>query len=314
MTHPAHATVAPRIAANTFATGRQKALGHLAMVLFALLVAGSFSLGALAAQHIGPSALNAARFLLATSVMGALAAILLRGRVPPPVAPWRYLLLGGLMAAFFVTMFVALLYTDPVSAGAVFTLMPLLSAVFGYLFLGQVPRGVVWASLVLAGLGSLWVIFRGDLDALLAFDVGYGEVLFFFGVACHAAYAPLVRRLNRGEPVVAFTFWTLAATGLCVAIYGAHEIVTTEWSALPAIVWAAVVYLAVFTGASTFFLVQFTSMRLPAAKVLAYSYLTPCIIIVIEGAIGHGWARPSVFIGALITVLGLVILALSRDG
>lgn len=311
---PVSATVNARQPTNTYATGRQKALGHMAMVLFALLVAGSFSLGALAAPHIGPSALNAARFLLATSVMGALAALLLKGRVPPPTAAWRYLVLGGLMAAFFVTMFIALLHTDPVSAGAVFTLMPLLSAAFGYVFLGQVPRGVVWASLVFAGLGSLWVIFRGDLDALLAFDVGYGEIIFFFGVAGHAAYAPLVRRFNRGEPVVAFTFWTLGATGLLIALYGAREIAATDWASLPGIVWVAVVYLAVFTGASTFFLVQFASMRLPAAKVLAYSYLTPCIIIVIEGAIGHGWASPGVFVGALITVLGLVVLALSADG
>lgn len=299
---------------NVHAVGRQKLLGHLAMVLFCVLTAGSFSLGGLAAPHIAPGALNALRFVLGICVIATLAFVMLKGRVPAPVAPWRYAILGGLMAVFFITMFIGLRHTDPVSTGAVFTLMPLLGAGFGYLFLGQVPRPVVVASLVFAALGALWVIFRGSLDALLAFDVGYGEAIFFIGVACHAAYSPLVRRLNRGEPVVAFTLWTMTATCIWTLLYGMRDVLATEWLALPMVVWLAILYLVIFTTSITFFLMQFASMRLPASKVLAYTYLTPTFVIVLEGLLGHGWAAPQVLIGALITVMGLVVLAASRDG
>jgi drug/metabolite transporter (DMT)-like permease len=157
---------------TTHAVGRQKLLGHLAMLLFAALVAGSFSLGALAAPHLDPAALNAVRFAIGTASIAGVALAMMGGRMPRPVAPWRYLVLGGLMAVFFVTMFVALRHTDPVSTGAVFTLMPVFGAIFGYFILGQVPRPVVLASLVFAGLGALWVIFDGDIDAILAFDLG----------------------------------------------------------------------------------------------------------------------------------------------
>lgn len=299
---------------TSYATGRQKLLGHLAMLLFAGLVAGSFSFGALAAPHIGPAAVNILRFVLGALVMGAAAFVLLKGRMPPPVAPWRYAVLGGLMAVFFITMFVALRITDPVSTGAVFTLMPLMAAGFGYLFLSQVPRGIVVASLVLAAIGAVWVIFDGSVDAILAFRIGTGELIFLFGAACHAAYVPLVRRFNRGEPVVVFTFWTLVATGLWIAVYGAREIVTTDWTALPVVVWLAILYLCIFTTAGTFFLVQFATMRLPASKVMAYNYLTPTIIIFYEGLLGHGWANLSVVAGALVTMLGLAVMALAPDG
>jgi drug/metabolite transporter (DMT)-like permease len=218
------------------------------------------------------------------------------------------------MAVFFVTMFVALRLTDPVSTGAVVTLLPVLAAVFGFLFLREVPRPLVIASLVLAGAGAIWVIFRGDLEALLSFDVGSGELIFLAGVACHAAYAPLVKKFNRGEPVVAFSFWTLLATGLCIALYGARDIAETDWSALPAAVWIAVGYLSVFTTAGTFFLLQFAALRLPAAKVLAYNYLTPTFVILYEGLLGHGWTSASVLAGALVTVTGLVLLAVASDG
>ena len=299
---------------TTFATGRQKLLGHLAMLVFATLVAGSYSVGALAVPHIGPAAINAMRFLIGTSLMAIAAFVVLSGRVTLPRSPWRFGLLGLLMAVFFITMFVALGLTTPVATGAVFTLMPLMSAFFGWLFLGQVPRGLVWASLVFAGLGAVWVIFGGDLNAIRAFDIGRGELIFVVGCACHAAYAPLVKRFSRGEPLVLFTMWTLFATGVCIATYGAVEIARTDWMNLPAIVWLAIAYLAVFTTAGTTFLVQFAALRLPAAKVLAYTYLTPSFVIVFEGLLGHGWVNASVMAGALVTVLGLVVLALSRDG
>ena len=284
------------------------------MLAFTALVSGSYSLGALAAQQIGPSAINTIRFAIGVAAMGAVAMLVSRGRVSYPTAPWRYLVLGGLMAVFFLTMFRALQLTDPVSTGAVFTLMPLMSAVFGYFLLGQVPRKIVVASLLFAALGSIWVIFNGDIDAILAFDIGRGETIFFFGVACHALYAPMVRKLNNGsEPLPWFTMWTMAGTGLCVALYGWREVLATDWSAQPPLVWLVILYLSLVTGAGTTFLVMFGSLRLPAAKVLAYTYLSPCFIILYEGLLGHGWPAPAVLAGAFVIVLGLVVMAASRE-
>ena len=69
----------------------------------------------------------------------------------------------------------------------------------------------------------------------------------------------------------------------------------------------------VFTTAGTFFLLQFAALRLPAAKVLAYNYLTPTFVILYEGLLGHGWTSASVVAGALVTVLGLAVMALAPD-
>ncbi len=283
------------------------------MLLYAALVAGSFSYGALAAPHIGPVPLTAARFVLASILMGSLLVILHR-RVPEkPVAVWRYAILGSLMGIFFVLMFVALQITDPVSTGAVFTLIPLMSAVFGYIILRQSTRGIVATSLVISAVGALWVIFRGELDRALAFDIGRGEAVFLIGCACQAAYGPLVRLLNRGERVFEFTFWTLVAATVCIGIYATPEILSTPWLSLPPIVWTCLLYLAIASTAISFFLLQYALMRLHPAKVFAYGYLIPTFIIVIEGALGHGWASIVVLIGAFITVGGLLILVRTPD-
>lgn len=288
-------------------------LSHIAMLSYAAFVAGSFSFGALAAPHISPVALTAARFLLAALLMGT-ALVALSRQIPKlPQAPWRFVILGTLMGVFFVLMFVALKITNPVSTSAVFTLIPLMSAYFGYLFLRQTTRPVVLASLGIAAIGALWVIFRGDLARALAFDVGRGETLFFIGCACQAAYGPLVRKFNRGETTHQSTFWTLVAATVCVGLYAAPDIAATPWSDLPAVVWYCLLYLAIFSTALTFFLLQYASMHLRAAKVFAYGYLIPTFVIIIEGVLGHGWASPYVLAGALVTVCGLVLLLVFPD-
>jgi drug/metabolite transporter (DMT)-like permease len=291
----------------------EKLLGHAAALLFSVLIAGSFSIGHLAAPHIGAAALSALRFAIAFALMFGLLLALHRGRVAMPTGPWRYAILGGLMGVYFVTMFVALKITAPVSTGAMFTLIPLMSAGFGLLFLGQRTHLLVLASLLIAAAGALWVIFRADLAALASLEIGRGEAIFFFGCAAHAAYAPLVRRFNRGEKILDFTTWTISGSLVVVGLFALPELLSTDFSALPPIVWIAVLYLSVVTTAGTFFLIQFASMRLPASKVLAYGYLTPSFIILIEGLIGHGWAPPIVMAGAAVTACALVVMALGPD-
>jgi len=284
------------------------ARGHLAMLLFSALVAGSFSLGALSANLIDPAALNAVRFWIAAAIIGALA--LARGGVPRAAlaAPWRYLVLGGLFASYFVLMFEGLKTAAPVSTAAVFTLTPLMSAGFGWLMMRQRLTGRMALALAIGGAGALWVIFRADLAALLRFEIGRGETLYFIGCIAHAAYTPLVRKLNRGESPVVFTFGTLVAGGALLTLWAAPEIAAVDWAGLAPIVWITLVYISVFASAASFLALQYATLRLPSAKVMAYTYLTPSWVIAWELALGQGAPGWIVLAGVAATVLALLIL------
>ncbi|MEX2518864.1 MAG: DMT family transporter [Paracoccaceae bacterium] len=276
------------------------------MLLFAALVSVSFSLGGRAAPYIDPSALTAARFLLAGVVIGGLAAS--RMKRAHFRASWRYLALGGLISGYFILMFEALRITDPVSTGAVFTLTPVMSAGFGWLLMRQQVTGRMALSLALASVGAVWVIFRADVDAILGLRLGRGEALFFIGCALHALYTPLGRMLNRGEPLLVYTFGSIVGGLIVTGIYGARPLMETEWSALPPIVWAALFYLALGATAITFFLIQFATLRLPSAKVMAYGYLIPCFVILWEGLFGGSWVAAPVWLGVAATVGALLLL------
>lgn len=313
MTDQAEPAASPVNRHTIHATGREKLKAHAAMLLFAALIAGSFSFGGMAAQHLEAGPLTLWRYLMTMVVMGIMTFGILRIPFAKPQRVWRYALLGGLIAIYMLTMFVALEFTSPVQTGAVFTLMPLISAGFALLFIGQKTRPDVLAALVIAALGATWVIFRADIGAILSFDVGRGELIYFIGVICHGAYVPLIRRFGLGENPVAFGFWVVVFTIPWLLPTGAIPLAETDFVNLPGTVWATIAYLSIVTTAITFMLLQYASMRLPAPKVLGYGYLTPTFIILLEGMLGHGWASPAVFIGALVTAAGLLVMGLLRD-
>lgn len=288
-------------------------LSHLSMLLFAALIAGSFTTGALAVPYLAPVPLNAVRFVAAALLMGAMAFGAMRQPIAWPPAPWRFGVMGFLMAIYFVTMFIALTMTRPVATSAVYTLVPIMTAATAFFIVGQRSGPTVLLSLALAGLGAIWVIFHGDIEAILGFDIGQGELIYFIGCFAYAFYAPLLRRYSRGEPALTQSFWTLLATAIWITGYGIPEIVAVDWLNLPPVVWWVVLYLAVGPTAICFFLIQFASKHLPAAKVIAYGYLTPAFVILFEGLAGHGWTTLSVVAGALVTMLGLIVLAFVPD-
>jgi drug/metabolite transporter (DMT)-like permease len=282
--------------------------GHLAMLLFSALVAGSFSLGALAANELAPAVLNAVRFAIAAAVLGVAAALTVGLPRQMWQAPWRYGVLGVIFASYFILMFEGLKTAAPVSAAAVFTLTPIMSGVAGYVLLRQITTARMALALLIGGVGALWVIFRADFQAFWGFQIGRGEMVYFIGCAAHAIYIPLVKLLNRGESALQFSFGVTLACCVVATLWGLGDAGYVEWQALPSIVWVTILYVGVVASAATFVLVQFAALRLPAAKVMAYTYLVPSWVLIWEVALGHGVPRALIMVGVALTVVALLML------
>jgi len=282
--------------------------GHVAMLAFSALIAGSFALGVLAANEISPVALNAIRFWIAVACVGVAAHFTVGIPRKTWDAPWRYPLLAAFFIVYFVLMFEGLKTAPAVSAAAVFTLTPIFSAGFGYILLRQKMTPRMALALVIGAAGALWVIFRADLGALMRFEVGRGEMIYFVGVISHAFYTPLVAKLNRGEAAVVFTFGTLLAGAVMLTVWAWPDIRATDWGNLKPIVWITILYTAIFASATTFTLLQFAALRLPSSKVMAYTYLTPSWVIVWTMAMGASAPPAMVLVGVALTIVALILL------
>jgi len=288
------------------------ARGHLAMLSFSLLIAGSFSFGARVANLMEPAALMALRFMIAGCLVGIVAFATTGVKREHLRAPWRFLIVGGLFATYFGLMFEGLKTATPVSAAAIFTLTPAITAIFAWFILGQVTNRWSISAIFIGGVGALLVIFQGDFNAIKAFDLGRGEQIYFVGCMAHALIVPLLRKFNQGEPVIVATLAMIVAGAMYLLAFGAADLMATDWGSLPVLFWIALTYLAICASAMTLFLLQYGAMNLPSANVMAYTYLTPIWVMFVEMAISGASPRPLVWVGIGITALALVML-LRRD-
>ena len=110
-----------------------------------------------------------------------------------------------------------------------------------------------------------------------------------------------------------FTFGTLVAGCLILTVWGWSDIRAVDWGNLPGIVWVTLLYISLFATAASFVLVQFAALRLPAAKVMAYTYLTPSWVILWEIALGRPAPTALVLVGAGLTAVALLLLLKGED-
>lgn len=285
---------------------------HLVMLLNVLLVSTSFPVGAAITHALEPAALNFPRFALAAALFALLVTLRGEWRRPGLRDGLRYLLLAAALVGFFVAMFEALRLTTAINTAALFTLVPLFSAVIAWPLLGQRTPPRQLGFMLLAAFGALWVVFEGSISNAMALNFGKGDLIFLAGCVSMAAFSPLTRRLDVGENLMSQTFWTLLVGTAMLALIGAGDLATTEWRAVPPTAWSGIAYLAVFTTAVTFYLLKHASLRLPAAKVMSYNYLAPTFVLLLVALNSGGAPAPTVLIGAGITALAMLFLQLSK--
>ena len=114
--------------------------------------------------------------------------------------------------------------------------------------------------------------------------------------------------LHDDQPLIPLTFWTLVVGSVLLAIYGWQPITQTDWASVPPGVYLGIVHLAIFTTAITFYLIQYASVTLPSAKVMAYTYLIPAFVLAQNIVLGAPWPGVSVIAGVGVIAAAMLLL------
>ena len=290
------------------------ASGHMAMLLFSLLVSGSFVLGSIIANLISPDLVTFLRFLIAFIAIAILILYQSKFCFLKYLSIGRSLILGALISIYFITMFEGLKTASSTSMAVVFTLTPLLAGFFDLIFSNRVMSKKVWITVVVAAIGALWIIFDGNIQNFINFKVGYGEKLFFIGCICHALYAALIPKFNNGEPAIVQTFGTLISGIIILGLFSNKEIIYHSWIDFPVIVLLTILYLAIFATAASFFLIQYSAVRLSSIKVMAYTYAVPIWVVLLQIIFLQQLPNTITFVGAFFILVSLLILLFNDEG
>jgi drug/metabolite transporter (DMT)-like permease len=168
-----------------------------------------------------------------------------------------------------------------------------MSSFLGFIILKQKISSYGLVAIIIGAIGSLWVVFRADLLALVVFRVGTGELIYFLGCIAHAFLPILFRQLNRGENAIMVTYGMLVSGTVILSVYGAEEILQTNWKGATSL---------------SFLCMQFASIHLPATNVMAYTYLTPIWVLILERILQH--ETPPIWIsgGVILSIVSVIIL------
>jgi drug/metabolite transporter (DMT)-like permease len=184
------------------------------------------------------------------------------------------LVIGGLgLAITQGLLFIGLNYTGAINAGLILALMPVITMVLARFVLGEAlgPWQVVGS--IVACVGMVIIIVRGDLSALLRFDFNAGDLFIVAGALCFALYTVLLRRAKFALERLPLLVVLLAAAAITALPFYTWEMLHDERTALKPAGLLGLAYVAVPGGAMMYYLFNWSVEKLGASKagMLLYS-------------------------------------------
>lgn len=282
------------------------------MLLAIILAASSFPVGAAITKELPPEILMFLRFLLASALFAPFVFIKHGIKLPSRRALLNYNILSIPLVVFFWCMFESLRYTSILNTGALYTIVPAITAVFALLINREMTGKIRSFGLFLGTMGALWIVFRGNLDSFLGLEINYGDFIFLVGCLFLGLYNPLVKRTYEGEPMEVVTFWVLLSGSVWLLVVSLKGITHVHWLNVEQNVYLSILSLSLFSTLITFFVINFSTVRIGATKVAAYGLLTPVFVIIMSILFGME-PFETVTIPGLLLILGAMFL-IQRDG
>ncbi|TDP01867.1 DMT family transporter [Marinomonas balearica] len=281
---------------------------HGLMLVMVLFVASSFPVGKLIAGKLPSDVMMLIRFSMAALLFAPYIFIKHGLHIPTVRSLCRYALLSLPLVTFFWCMFEALKYTTALNTGALFTTVPLMTAVFSTIINKERTRILKSTGLLCGAVGAIWIVFKGDFSALLFLDFNIGDSIFLVGALVFSLYNPLIKRMHDGEPTEVMTFWVILFGAGWLLLLSLPELVYVEWGKVDAMVYGGLLYLAVFTTLLSFFLTQYGIVKLGATKVASYSFLNPLFVLVLTILMGSVSFSLSFAPGILLVIFAMFLI------
>jgi drug/metabolite transporter (DMT)-like permease len=207
---------------------RSTSSAHWLVLLSTVLIASSFPVGAAITSELDPVIMVFLRFIVAAAVFAPYVFLKNGLSLPTRSAALGYVALSLPRVIFFWCMFKGLRSTSALNTAAIFTFFPVFTAVFAMLINREKISGNRSLALGVGSIGALWIIFRGDPNALLSLDLNQGDLIVFAGTIALGVYGPLVKLLYRGEPQEIMTFWTLAAGSIWLMLLSGTNLLSIQ--------------------------------------------------------------------------------------
>ena len=181
-------------------------IAYTVLAFLMVLWSSNAVLGRYAVHDFPPIALTYGRWIVAALVLAPFGLReLVRQRVLL-VAHWKIILLLAALGttAFNALYYVALLSTTAINASLINGATPAAIVFVSWLAAGERITWRTALGMMVAFVGLVVIILRGDVASVVGFDVNRGDALVVLAVCCWALYSALLRHRPAGLGVIAF--------------------------------------------------------------------------------------------------------------
>lgn len=224
---------------------------YFLLILAPLIWAGNTIAGKLAVGDIAPMTLVLLRWIVALFVLlpFALPQVKKDWAVLKPTLGW-FLIYGGFgFALFNILFYVAATYTTAINIALIQAAIPMLILLINWLLFRQALVFAQIVGLLLALVGVLLIVSRGDWLALKTMHFNVGDILMLLAALCYAIYSITLRY----RPMVSWLSFIFVSScvALLVAIpFAAYEIAHAETAVFTSSLksWLLLLYVGIFAS------------------------------------------------------------------
>ncbi|WP_323665436.1 DMT family transporter [Aliarcobacter butzleri] len=282
---------------------------HFIILLATFLVGGSFIISQKLSGIIDPISITFLRFVIASLLLAPIVFLNQKYREKIISTFKRAMIISFFYSIYFIGMFKALEFTTALNTGTIFTLVPLLTALFSIFVFKQKISFNQYLIYLIGIIGTCMVIFKGNLELFLSLSLNKGDVIFIFSTFCMALYSISAKHFHRkDDELVVLVFMTLVGGIIWMSLALVLFDVPLDWQKISSKEFLYLGYLTVFATLVTSYLYQKATIILGPKKVMAYVYLNPGVIAILLFVFEFKSINFWMFLGILISSFATLIL------
>lgn len=268
---------------------------------------GSFIATKFAVAEVSPITVIWLRFLIGWLILGYFAYRQGDLELPSWKDALHFLLLGFLGVTLNQWLQSSGLVTSEASTTAwIVSTTPVFMALLGCLFLKEKFSWTTICGILLAGVGVLLVVSKGDIASIFKNGFGKpGDILILISSPVWAVFSILSNPALKRHSSIKVTFYTLLFGWMLSSVQFLAEAKWVEFSQLTATGWTAVIYLGALCSALAYIFYNYGVQFLTASQVGAFLYLEPLVATLVSALLLAERIVPATLMGGALILFGV---------
>lgn len=206
-------------------------------------------------------------------------------------------------------MFKSLEYTSALNTATLFTLVPLITAIFAsFIFKDKLNINKL-ITYIIGMSGTVIVIFDGNFQTMINLTFNQGDIIFLFGILSMALYSISVKYFyEEGDEPLVLTLMTLFGGIIWMSISLFILSIPLELTKIQGDYLFYMLYLSIGATLFTVLLYQKATIILGPNKVMAYVYLNPALVALIMFIFEDEKINLIMNVGIFLSMIATIIL------